>query len=720
MQQISDIRELSRAYYKNVSKVLIAERKNTKTPEFKLDPHQKKVVESKSKFLRVVAPAGAGKTQTLTASAVNILHKDKSARVLCLTFTNAACDEFATRVQKDSVALTNRLQVSTVNSFGYEVLKSIDKKLQIILPNSQWIGRIYGIIKSLMTESSVWNYESKGKIYLDIYELCDLTKSLGFDHRSDFEQASDAYDFIESLGMSFLLTTKMREAEICGSDAKKDFLEKWFPFWQELTADLWNAGIISLDDQKYWALDQISANPSALQFIKEKKLTHIFVDEFQDINILDLYVIQMLLLATNASLVIVGDDDQCLYEWRGCTSAFVRFPSQMFEPVMNGEEFETIVLENNYRCPRNIVTHSEKLITRNEERIKKKTFPIRTDDANIRVIPLPAAYMTMNVVNELVKNLAKEHPSHSVAIVGRKKCQLIPIQILLTKAEIKFKVDTDLNIFSGTAFKEFRKLLDLPLIYRKKRAVSKNIDNLISLVNRLMKNPLSENDKKQLSNYLDLKNPDTLAAAVKHFGNYSGELKKGYMSPAKTTKGLTYFLESRSISKCLLAAGVIFKGFQKDFVKSREDIFYSDPPFSHLADLAVNYEDNFADFLYDIDHAIERSELNDPRGAKIELMTALRTKGREFDTVIVLDANDGIFPNKKSEEEGRIEEERRLFYVTTTRTKNNLLIFDSGRINGKQMVPSRFIKEMELPRTSWLINPQLDRLSRDLLHELKI
>ena len=240
------------------------------------------------------------------------------------------------------------------------------------------------------------------------------------------------------------------------------------------------------------------------------------------------------------------------------------------------------------------------------------------------------------------------------------------------------------------------------------------------LLNKAVKSALSENDKNGVQQYLVSKEPKSLQEAIKHFGNYDEEFRRGYVSPRKIVPELQQLLESETIVKFLFTAGEVLKGFKKDFVKSKEDIFYSEPPFSHLADLAVNYEDNFADFLYDIDQAIERAELNDPRGAKIELMTALRTKGREFDTVIVLDANDGIFPNKKSEEEGHIEEERRLFYVTTTRTKNNLLLFDSGRINGKQMMTSRFIREMELPATSWLVNPQLDRISRELFSELKI
>lgn len=720
MQKFTNIRELSRAYYKNISKTLIAEKKVIQTAEFKLDDFQRIVVKSKSKFLLVVAPAGAGKTQTLVAKATNILSTDNQAKVLCLTFTNAACREFEERAQKNSASITNRLQVSTVNAFGYEILKSLDKNLQIISPNVKWIGRVYGVIKELMVESDIWNYESRSKLYSCIYELSDLTKSLGFNHEYEVDEVGDTYDFIESIGMDSLLKAGMKEVEICGNNLRQDFIEKWFPFWQQLTEKLWESGIISLDDQKYWALDQISEDTPAFKWLRDQKITHIFVDEFQDINVLDLYLIQQILMVTNASLVIVGDDDQCLYEWRGCTSAFIRHSNHFFEPVMDGEEFEKVILERNYRCPRNIVNHSKKLIAKNEQRIAKKTIPMRTDDANIRIIPLPAAYMTMNVVNELVNHLAQEHPKHTVAIVGRKKCQLIPIQILLTKSAIKFKVDADLNIFTGNAFRDFRKILEFPKVYKKMRPATQNINDFILLLNKAVKSSLSDNDKNGVNQYLAAKAPQTLQEALRYFGKYNEEFRRGYVSPGKIVPELEQLLESETIVRFLFTAGEVLKGFKKDFVKSKEDIFYSEPPFSHLADLAVNYEDNFADFLYDIDQAIERAELNDPRGAKIELMTALRTKGREFDTVIVLDTNDGIFPNKKSEDEGHIEEERRLFYVTTTRTKNNLLLFDSGRINGKQMMTSRFIKEMELPETSWLINPQLDKISRDLFSELKI
>ena len=243
---------------------------------------------------------------------------------------------------------------------------------------------------------------------------------------------------------------------------------------------------------------------------------------------------------------------------------------------------------------------------------------------------------------------------------------------------------------------------------------------MMSLLNRVQKNPVGKQEREEIQQWLIQHKPQTLKDSVELFSDYLGQFKRGSVRPSDVSARLKSFLEKSSVVACVKVASDVFKGFQKDFVKSKEDIFYSDPPFSHLADLAVNYDKDFQSFLLDVDRAIERATSNDPREAKIELMTALRTKGREFDTVIVLDVNDGIWPNKMAQEAGRIEEERRLFYVTVTRTKNNLLLFDSGRIQGQKFSTSPFVKEMELPDTAWLSHPQVDRISRELLDQLRI
>ena len=342
------------------------------------------------------------------------------------------------------------------------------------------------------------------------------------------------------------------------------------------------------------------------------------------------------------------------------------------------------------------------------------------DDAVVRVISLPTAYKSMKVVDELVGGIAEKYSEHTVALVGRKKSQLIPIQILLAIRGVGYYVDKNLNVFEGTAFRQFRQMLGMIEVYRKQRSSVKIKNDLILLINNSFEKSLKENEIKNVSDFLLRKNPKTLQEAVEHFGEYPKSSNSNFNDTKNIAGTLSVFLESETVSKSLEQIGNIFEGFRKDFVKSKEDIFFSEPPFEHLMDLADSYGEDFAKFLAHLDCAAKRSEEIDPREAKIELMTALRTKGREFDTVIVLDTNQGIFPNKLSVDAGRIEEERRLFYVTVTRTKKNLLMFDSGEINSKQVAPSIFISEMQLPLNAIVHEPKIETISQVLLNGLKV
>ena len=85
MIRTGDVRILARAFMQDLTNTLIAENRERVQSQFDLDESQKQVVESEAKFMRVVAPAGSGKTQTLTAKAVNVLGNNPSAKILCLT-----------------------------------------------------------------------------------------------------------------------------------------------------------------------------------------------------------------------------------------------------------------------------------------------------------------------------------------------------------------------------------------------------------------------------------------------------------------------------------------------------------------------------------------------------------------------------------------------------------------------------------------------------------
>ena len=724
---VHDIRRLAKVCVEAISKTLITESHDIVLPDFNLDRFQRELIDSRSRFVRVVAPAGSGKTRSLTAKAIHLVASTPQNRILALTFTNAAANELKARAQANGSG-RGGLHVSTVNAFGYEVVKKMVPSHHLYTRGAPPFGGACNVVKKTLEQVSLGPGEFQQR-YSEILDLADLTKSFGFFHTDSAEDVLTRFRALENLKMAPVLEMALRDLNLISSEpnlfdrAKPSevFARTWFPFWRKLTENLWNATYISLEDQKYWALCLLAGEPRAQSWLEGQKLSHVMVDEFQDINYLDLYLIAQVVTFCKAALYIVGDDDQCIYEWRGCTSHFIREPDLHLGFLESTTQFKTIMLEQNYRCPRNVVQHAAKLISNNQARLQKTITAVRSDDANIRLVSLPAAYLTMHVVDELVAAITKSYPQHSVAILGRKKCQLIPLHILFTKRGTRFYVDKDLNVFLGNAFADFRGLLARKQIVETQTGTAQAVQGFFVLLNRLQKSRVNRKETEDIQRYLTARKPKSLRQCVELFAEYPGDFKKGYIEPRQAALRLQSYLDTTSVVQALHSASANFKGFARDFVKAREDIFYSDPPFSHLADLAVDYDDRFDAFVQDLDRTKQQAEAHSTRaGAKVELLTALRGKGREFDTVIMLDVNDGIWPSGQAVRNGFIEEERRLFYVAVSRTKSNLLLFESGRVQGKQLDPSPFLNEMELPPSARITHPEISTLSHALLATLNI
>ena len=178
------------------------------------------------------------------------------------------------------------------------------------------------------------------------------------------------------------------------------------------------------------------------------------------------------------------------------------------------------------------------------------------------------------------------------------------------------------------------------------------------------------------------------------------------------------YVAARSCAGALSELFKRFKGFHKEFGRNREDLFRSDPPFSLLIDLAANYDDEEA-FVRDLKAtrvtAASKSSKTLRDSASVSLLTAFRAKGREFDTVIILDANESYWPFSLALQEGRLEAERRLFYVAVTRAQANLLFFSSSLIHGGGLDVSRFLRELKLDPSAMIEVRLPDRVLVELI-----
>lgn len=200
--------------------------------------------------------------------------------------------------------------------------------------------------------------------------------------------------------------------------------------------------------------------------------------------------------------------------------------------------------------------------------------------------------------------------------------------------------------------------------------------------------------------------PRSLAAAADALAGYRGRLKgpnrDGAMS-SSMAESIRSFLETDTVSETLVALSDNFDGLKVDLGKAEEDIFYVDPPFLQLAEFAERYDNDYGQFVDDIECAKEQlvhippyeDNPKDVWRRPVHLMTALRAKGKEFNTVVLLDVLDGIWPSKYADTEAKLEQERRVFYVAFTRARKRVTILAGDRAPGGQSAPrSRYISEL--------------------------
>ena len=170
------------------------------------------------------------------------------------------------------------------------------------------------------------------------------------------------------------------------------------------------------------------------------------------------------------------------------------------------------------------------------------------------------------------------------------------------------------------------------------------------------------------------------------------------------TSILDAFFKTSKVTEMLDFVSLNFAGLQKDFRKADDDIFYADPPFEELSEFSRRYGEEFDRFSFDVQKAIlslsalvsdeDNSNLMEGEeylSTKLHLMTSLRTKGKEFDSVFILSTNETIWPIRFATTETELEAERRLFYVAITRSKKELnLILDEN------LSPTPYLVEMGL------------------------
>lgn len=663
-----------------------------------LNRNQKKFCKRpSSKNIRLLAPAGSGKTFSLLWRCKYITDDHKSRGkvppyFLIVTFTRAACIELEERLKKTPEFKNIRATVRTLNSWGWDQIKVPNRLLitdqferrKLVLNDLNAVISKYPSLAAL-TKSSRVKYNNAEMII----DLIDLLKTLGFDHTMTKTQYKAHCKVLKEVGLLSILTDGYKKLFIAmglnlqDKKATESATSDFFFFWKKAVVNLQENLKFTMEDQKYWALQTVKANIAQKKFPKGVvRYSHILVDEFQDINPLDLNLINGVSEyhggGKKTSITIVGDDDQAIFGWRGTTPKYILYPEKYL-----GCPFETIVLNENYRSPKTIVEASRSLIEHNQEREPKELKSKAPGKAFVKVIRRQRYLSTVDITMRMLHELLDEKGCQNVALIGRKQASIFPYQILLSAEGTSYTVDSDIDIFSGEAMTSLMEIIKI--VYRAKDSDNDSIcPELMQVCRKVSRYPLKKQDEKDIIQYLEERRPDNFMQALEFLQECPYKVK-GY-TLEELADIIFRLVTSDTVYDFMRCIVENFEGLSKDFTKADTDTHYKEPQFFRLTEVAKKYGNDFRSFWRDIDRA--RRNVGS-ENSKIVLVTATRSKGHEYDAVIVLDCYDTEWPNSLATD---IEEERRLMYVAMTRAKRYLYFISS---NDKD--ESRFIAEMGLP-----------------------
>jgi DNA helicase-2/ATP-dependent DNA helicase PcrA len=369
---------------------------------------QKEFIESNDKYIRLLAPAGCGKTYSIIKKAKRIIELKPQSKIKIFTFTKFAGSEIKSRLKdvKDS----ENISVATLNSWGNTYVgQSVLKNAKLVEKHED---RKYLMLNSLQPVwrknehqriASILSGKNKIKNSEKLLEYIDNFKNLGLSHSQVKKNFNEDEQFLRQWadglvaeGLArylFELYEELIKALGYKSDtenisewlnfAVEKIARVWLPFYKDCCNYMLASGLYTFEDQKYFSDYELKKRLArGEKWTGSARTEYVFIDEFQDTSPLDIDLIKNFQKINDSSLFIVGDDDQAIFEFRGSTPYFILHPEEMFSV----EHFTTFILNENFRSPHNIVEDSMKLIKNNKNRVDKSVIPTVISDATISVI----------------------------------------------------------------------------------------------------------------------------------------------------------------------------------------------------------------------------------------------------------------------------------------------------------------------------------------------
>ena len=592
----------------------------------------------------VLAGPGSGKTLTIAKRIEYLImkHKVRPEEILVITFTKYAAWEMKNRTRSICGPSSYAVTFGTFHGIYYGILK--------------WAYRL--------NQSNLLSDEEKYRILREILPGIDLDQE---------PEADEEKDYLQELAIE-IGNVKNNCMDIEEYEPVKYTTEKFRKLYRTYEETKKKYRKIDFEDMLIQCRDLFMKRPDILKKWQEK-FQYILVDEFQDVNQAQYDVVRML-AAPQDNLFVVGDDDQSVYGFRGAK------PGIMKEFMKDYPKARQILLDVNYRSSGYIVKGALRVIGNNKIRFEKKIEAFRKPDETVHVQEVKDPVQEAEYVLERIREYREKGVSYTeMAVLYRTNVDARAMSELMTEYQIPFVMKEHLNNI-------YEHFIALDMIsYLRLSQGEYDRKYFLQIANRPNRYLTRESMKTGNVSYESLRryyrDKDWM---VDRIDQLEWDMK---MICDKTPYAAIQYIRKRmGYDEFLKEYAAYRKISSEDLFAVLEEIWQNSKGYGTIKEWFEHIE-SYGKML---------KEQNKKNGEKegVNLMTMHAAKGLEFDTVFVIEANEGSCPYKKATADEEIEEERRLFYVAMTRAKRKLVISYVKEKNGKDLLPSRFVSELLL------------------------
>ncbi len=616
-----------------------------------LNEEQLRVVEVGDGPTLVLAGAGSGKTRTITYRVAWLLAQGvPPERILLLTFTNKAAREMVSRIETLLGRFPHGLWAGTFHSIANRLLRQ------------------HGFREGYAPNFSILDDEDSG----DLMKLC--IKQSKVDLKGQRFPSANVLKGMVSYARNANRSLKdVLDARHPHFSPFADVVLRIAEAYERQKRD---ANVMDFDDLLMVLLSLLRNHPDVRATLSEQ-FAYVFVDEFQDTNIVQADIVHEL-SSVHGNILAVGDDAQSIYSFR---AAEIKNMLSFSERYQNAKMFRLVT---NYRSTPQILGVANAVIAHNENQFAKELIAAVPDGEKPLLVPANSASQEAQyVVEQIAQLLDADVQLREIAVLFRAAFHSQQVEFELMKRGIPYEYRGGMKFFERAHVKDA--LAHLRIL--------QNVKDLVAWMRVLS---LQEGI-----------GPATAASAAQNLTQHDDidtALRASPVRGAKTGRGwelcrgiLVAMHSAKNPADALRAfAGSDYEDYlEAEYPNARERL-------DDLEQLAV-FAEQFADAAAFLDAVSLSAESPDskhqtPDEEKIILSTIHQAKGLEWDTVFIIHLAEGMFPNSRAmDDENGLEEERRLFYVAATRARRRLVLsypITSGYEHVELRQPSQFIAEI--------------------------